>query len=311
MTAIFVTATGTDIGKTFVTAGLIRHFRAAGRAVEAIKPVVSGFDPAALQTSDPGVLLAALGRPVTIEEIDRISPWRFAAPLSPDLAAAREGRAIGFDALLDFSRRPAKAGSILFIEGVGGIMVPLDDKHTVLDWMTALRIPLLLVVGSYLGTISHTLTALHVLAQRSSTSPRSWSAKAKIGGATLDETVASIARFAQPIDVIGVPRLLAKDVMGRCRGHAIAPRPPVRAPAFGPGSPSCTISLSRRVRLATGRENGRPDRRLPRLQIPVRLLRVLERVFLVDRDLHLAARDHAEQVVGDRQQDPRAWRRRC
>ena len=54
----------------------------------------------------------------------------------------------------------------MLIEGVGGIMVPLDERHTVLDWMSALRLPVLLVAGSYLGTISHTLTALHVLAQR-------------------------------------------------------------------------------------------------------------------------------------------------
>jgi dethiobiotin synthetase len=207
VTAIFVTATGTDVGKTFVTAALIRHFRAAGRAVEAIKPVVSGFDAAALQTSDAGVLLAALGRPVTIEEIDRISPWRFSAPLSPDQAAAREGRAIDFDALLDFSRRAAKAGSLLLIEGVGGIMVPLDDKHTVLDWMKALRIPVLLIAGSYLGTISHTLTALHVLAQRNLDIAAVVVSESEAGGATLDDTVASIARFAQPIDVIGLPRL--------------------------------------------------------------------------------------------------------
>jgi dethiobiotin synthetase len=205
--AIFVTATGTDVGKTFVTAALIRHFRAAGRTVEAIKPVVSGFDPAILQTSDPGMLLAALGRPVTIEEVDRIAPWRFAAPLSPDLAAAREGRAIGFDALLEFSRRPTKAGGILLIEGVGGIMVPLDDKHTVLDWMKALRVPVLVVAGSYLGTISHTLTALHVLAQRNLDIAAVVVSESEARGTTLDDTVAAIARFAQPLDVIGVPRL--------------------------------------------------------------------------------------------------------
>jgi dethiobiotin synthetase len=205
--AIFVTATGTDVGKTFVTAALIRHFRAAGRAVEAIKPVVSGFDPAVLETSDPGMLLAALGRPVTLEEIDRISPWRFTAPLSPDLAAGREGRAIGFDALVDFSRRADKAGTLLLIEGVGGIMVPLDDKHTVLDWMKALSIPVLVVAGSYLGTISHTLTALHVLAQRNLDIAAVVVSESETGGATLDDTVASIARFAQPLDVIGVPRL--------------------------------------------------------------------------------------------------------
>jgi dethiobiotin synthetase len=205
--AIFVTATGTDVGKTFVMAGLIRHFRAAGRPVEALKPIVSGFDPAALQASDPGVLLAALGRPVTIEEIERIAPWRFTAPLSPDLAAAREGRAIGFDELLDFSRRPAKTGSILLIEGVGGVMVPLDNKHTVLDWMKALHIPVLVVTGSYLGTISHTLTALHVLAQRNLDIAAVVVSESETGGATLDDTVASIARFAQPIDVAGVPRV--------------------------------------------------------------------------------------------------------
>src|SRR3981189_2419497 len=104
MTAVFVSATGTDVGTTFVTTGLIRHFLREGGAVEAIKPVVSGFDPAALQASDPGALLAALGRAVTLEEIQRIAPWRFSAPLSPDIAAAREGRAIDFRALPAFCR---------------------------------------------------------------------------------------------------------------------------------------------------------------------------------------------------------------
>jgi dethiobiotin synthetase len=205
--AIFVTATGTDVGKTFVTAGLIRHFRASGRAVDALKPVASGFDPTTLATSDPGVLLGALGRPVTIEEIERIAPWRFAAPLSPDIAAAREGRVIEFDALLDFCRRAAATRNLLLIEGIGGIMVPLDDKHTVLDWMKALRIPVLLVVGSYLGTISHTLTALHVLAQRNIDIAAVVVSESEVSGASLDETVDTIARFAQPLDVIGVPRM--------------------------------------------------------------------------------------------------------
>ena len=142
MTAFFITATGTDIGKTFVAAGLIRHMQAAGRPVEALKPVVSGFDPGAWHGSDPGVLLAALGRPAELAEIERISPWRFTAPLSPDMAARREGRAIDFEALVEFCRRSmTQASGTLLIEGIGGIMVPLDDRHTVLDWMSALRIP--------------------------------------------------------------------------------------------------------------------------------------------------------------------------
>ena len=86
-------------------------------------------------------------------------------------------------------------------------MVPLDQTHTVLDWMSALRIPVLVVAGSYLGTISHTLTALHVLAQRNLDIAGVVVSESTASGASLDDTVATIARFAVPIDVIGLPRL--------------------------------------------------------------------------------------------------------
>ena len=167
MAAVFVTGTGTDVGKTFVTAALIRHQRDAGRPVDAFKPVVSGFDPAHVANSDPGVLLAALGRAV---DARRNRPHRALAVCRAALARSRRRGAkaarIDFKALVEFSRDAAYGRGTVFIEGVGGIMVPLDETHTVLDWMSALRIPVLLVAGSYLGTISHTLTALHVLAQR-------------------------------------------------------------------------------------------------------------------------------------------------
>jgi dethiobiotin synthetase len=208
MTAIFVSATGTDVGKTFVTTGLIRHFLKDNRAVDAIKPVVSGFDPAALPASDPGALLAALGRPLTIEEAERISPWRFAAPLSPDMAARREGRAIDFDAVTEFCRRAmaARRGH-LFIEGIGGIMVPLDESRTVLDLITQLRLPLLLVAGTYVGTVSHTLTALQVLTRRNLDVAAVIVSESQASAASLDDTVAMIARYSDSIDVIGIPRL--------------------------------------------------------------------------------------------------------
>jgi dethiobiotin synthetase len=167
MTAYFITATGTDIGKTFVAAGLIRHWRAAGRKVDALKPVASGFDIATAPASDPGVLLAALGRLANPAEIDRIAPWRFAEPLSPDMAARREGRSIDFGELVRFCRTAIEnTRGTLLIEGVGGVMVPLGGRHTVLDWMTELGLSVVVVTGSYLGSISHTLTALDALASR-------------------------------------------------------------------------------------------------------------------------------------------------
>jgi dethiobiotin synthetase len=208
MSAYFVTSTGTDIGKTFVTAGLIRYLREAGQAVHAIKPVMSGYNSSVVETSDPAVLLHALGLPIDAGTIQRVAPWRFRAPLSPDLAAAREGRSIDFDELIAFSREEIGAASgILFIEGVGGIMVPLDAERTVLDWMAALQIPLLLVVGGYLGTISHTLTALDVLAQRHLKVAAIIVSESERNPVELDETVASIARFAHGVGVVGMPRL--------------------------------------------------------------------------------------------------------
>ena len=116
MSAYFVTSTGTDIGKTFVTAGLIRYLRQSSQPVAALKPVVSGYDSSVVETSDPAVLLRALGRPVSADEIAAIAPFRFRAPLSPDIAAAREGRSIDFEDLLKFSRDAVAARSTVNVE---------------------------------------------------------------------------------------------------------------------------------------------------------------------------------------------------
>src|SRR5262249_41619231 len=122
---------------------------------------------------------------------------------------ACENRTLDFRALVDFARK-APAADRVFIEGIGGVMVPLDETHTVLDWMSALRTPVVLVAGSYLGTISHTLTALRVLAQRNLDIAAVAVCESEHPGAALDETVATITRFADAIEVIGVPRLTAE-----------------------------------------------------------------------------------------------------
>jgi dethiobiotin synthetase len=208
VTAIFVTATGTDIGKTFVTAGLIRHYLQTGRAVGAIKPVMSGYSPDAAEASDAAVLLHALDRPVTPAEIEHIAPWRFKAPLSPDMAARLEGREIVFDEVVAFSRQAiAERRGVLLIEGIGGVMVPLDDRRTVLDWMSVLRIPVVLVAGSYVGTLSHTLSALEVVARRNLDIAAVVVNESAASAALLDDTIATLRQFVGAIDIIGLPRL--------------------------------------------------------------------------------------------------------
>ncbi|HEY5347600.1 MAG TPA: dethiobiotin synthase [Rhizomicrobium sp.] len=191
MSGYFITGTGTDIGKTFVTAGLIRHLRAEGKRVTALKPVISGFDDPA--QSDSGILLTALGEAVTKAALDRISPWRFAAPLSPDMAASREGREIDFAALVEYCRAPHD--DTLLIEGVGGVMVPLDASHTVLDWMVALKLPVILVAGTYLGSLSHTLTAARTLEQARLTIAALVVNESEESAVPMDESIMVLRRF--------------------------------------------------------------------------------------------------------------------
>ena len=208
MTAIFITAAGTDVGKTFVAAGLIRRLRAKGRAVDAIKPVISGFDLARAGDSDCGVLLRALGLPLSEEEIEDISPWRFAAALSPDMAARHEGKEIDFEQLVSFCDTAVdEAEGDMLVEGVGGVMVPLDQTNTVLDWIAALELPTLLVTGSYLGSISHTLTAYEVLEAEEIEVPAVVVSESAGSHVPLFETVATIQRFLPAVEVIALPRL--------------------------------------------------------------------------------------------------------
>ena len=208
MTAMFVTATGTDIGKTFVACGMIRALRGRGRAVDALKPIVTGFDARAAHLSDTGRLLATLGRPVTPNDIAQVSPFRLRAPLSPDMAARIEGARIDFKALNTFCRDAvSRRKDALIIEGIGGIMVPLDERHTVLDWMIEVAVPAILVAGSYVGTLSHTLSALDVLARRKLKVAAVVVSETPGSAATLADTADTIRRFAAKIEVFALPRL--------------------------------------------------------------------------------------------------------
>ncbi len=214
MGAVFVTASGTGIGKTLVAAAILHQARAAGRDVRGLKPVATGWSAVPAARQDPAVLLEACGADASPEAVERIAPWRFAAPLSPNIAAAREGRAVDFGAVCAFCRgemqAAAAAGAVLVIEGIGGAMVPLDRRHTVCDWIAALSIPAVLVAGSYLGALSHALTAASALAGRGipvgalvvSDSSES------VG---LAETAATLADFLPGTPVLRLPRIAAAE----------------------------------------------------------------------------------------------------
>ncbi len=201
-----MTATGTEVGKTFVTAGLLRAGRRAGLPMAALKPVMSGYDPADPASSDAGVLLAALGRPATAAAVADLAPYRFAAPLSPDMAAEAEGRSLDVDAVIAACRSAAGARNVVLIEGVGGVMVPLEASRTVLDVIAPLALPVLLVTGSGLGALSHCLTAIAALAGRG-VAPCLVVVNETAGSTVpLDATERTLRRFCQQADLAVLPR---------------------------------------------------------------------------------------------------------
>ena len=207
MKAIFVTATGTDVGKTYVTAGIIRAARQLCRRANAIKPVMSGYDSRTPEISDAAVLLEAMGKQVSSESVAAIAPWRYAAPLSPDMAAAREGRSISMPNILTFCRAAIQeAPGTMLIEGVGGAMVPLDVDHTVRDWIAELNMPALLIAGSYLGTISHTLTAAEALLARGGRIAAVVVNESETSPVGLGEIAAAIEKFLPGTGVYIIPR---------------------------------------------------------------------------------------------------------
>lgn len=205
MSGLFVTGSGTGVGKTHVLCGLVAELRARGVAPRVMKPLVTGFDADAPALSDTGALLAALGRPVDARSIEAVSPWRFTAALSPDRAAEREGRSIDFGQLVGACRARSPAEPLL-IEGIGGVMVPIDREHTVLDWIAALEMPALLVAGSYLGALSHTLTAALALRAAGIALAAVVVSESTDAALGLGEHKATLERFLAPAPVLTWPR---------------------------------------------------------------------------------------------------------
>ncbi len=155
MRGLFVTGTGTGVGKTIISAALLAAMRATGAPVGAYKPVLTGLDePSGPWPPDHELLGLAAGM-----EPDDVAPLRFGPAVSPHLAAAMAGRSIE-PAGLVAQARAAGEGRTLIVEGVGGLLVPLSDDFTVRDLAVELRLPLLIAARPGLGTINHTLLTI-------------------------------------------------------------------------------------------------------------------------------------------------------
>lgn len=167
MRGYFVTATGTDIGKTYVSARLIEAWRNRGIAAEATKPLMSGFAEEALEQSDAGRLLVAMGRQVTPASVAEVCLHRLTPPLAPNVAMRQAGVAQNYNEIRGFvTRRLSMEADVHLVEGAGGVMSPLTDETLQIDLMADLQLKVILVTAPYLGSISHTLTAIDALRAR-------------------------------------------------------------------------------------------------------------------------------------------------
>ncbi|MCM8794643.1 MAG: adenosylmethionine--8-amino-7-oxononanoate transaminase [Candidatus Omnitrophica bacterium] len=155
---LFVTGTDTEIGKTVVTAALAHAFTRRGMRVGVMKPVASGcFRKNGELVSQDAVLLAKASR--TTDPLSSVCPYRFEPPVAP--AAALNGiQEISLEKIRKKFEESARRHDIVLVEGIGGLLVPLDREKTVLDMAKALRLPVLVVARAGLGTINHTLLTL-------------------------------------------------------------------------------------------------------------------------------------------------------
>lgn len=204
MARYFITSTGTGIGKTFVTCSLLHEARKRGQQAAAIKPIISGFE--GVDDSDFGEIADAMGLPRNDESLGRISPWRYRAPLTPSIAAEMEGAPLPFEEMVAWCAAQPNT-DLQLIEGVGGIMAPLTPQHTVLDWMKALGVPLVVVAGNYLGSLSHTLSALEVLKMYGLHVKALVISESCDGALSLESHIRELQRFMVPeISVVALPR---------------------------------------------------------------------------------------------------------
>lgn len=156
---VFVTGTGTAVGKSVVAAVIAHTLVNDGRRVAVFKPAVTGLDPSPTEEpeADHELLRRAAG---SSQSDDQIAPYRYGPPASPHLAAALAGEEIDRQRLLTSASAAAAGADVLVCEGVGGLLVPLSLDYLVRDFATDLALPLVIATPPGLGTINHTLLTI-------------------------------------------------------------------------------------------------------------------------------------------------------
>lgn len=199
---LFVTGTDTGIGKTVVTGALATWFRLQGRRVAVCKPVASGCvrRREGLVSEDAEYLAVCAQTP---HALNVICPQVFEEPLAPAVAAQRAGVAVDWAEIQRSIDTLLRDADVMLVEGAGGIMVPLDERTTVLDLIVQLGLPAVVVARPGLGTINHTVLTVDRLR----------AAGVKVAGVVINRYPADLSGAAEETSPRWIEKLAKTQVL--------------------------------------------------------------------------------------------------
>ncbi len=215
---LFVTGTDTEVGKTVVAGAIADWFRRRRFRVGVCKPVATGCvrRREGLVSEDAEFLAHCADAP---GPLDLICPQRYAEPLAPAIAAERAGQPLDWPTIDRALAEISAQSDVIIIEGVGGLMVPLDPKHTVRDMARWLKLPTVIVARAALGTINHTLLTISALRE----------AKIPLAGVVINRYPADSASVAEETNARAIER------WGKLPVLTIVPDEKFHPPSLPPG----------------------------------------------------------------------------
>jgi len=153
--SLFITGTDTDVGKTYITAGLAVTFRKMGIDVGVMKPFAAGKAQKKGYKSEDIVILSKAAQACDPENL--VNPQFFPIPASPYTAWKNLKTKPKISTILSSFKKLSKLHDILLVEGMGGIMTPILKDYYVTNLIKEMKIPTVIVTRSKIGTINHTI----------------------------------------------------------------------------------------------------------------------------------------------------------
>jgi dethiobiotin synthetase len=197
VSGLFITATDTGVGKTYVTAMLLAELRRRGVRAAGFKPISCGEGG----RNDAKIFLQLMDNEVPL---DLVNPIYLRHPLAPSVAAKLERRRIDFEKLFTAFRALATAYRVVLVEGAGGLMVPIRRGYFVVDLAKELGLPVVIVARLGLGTINHSLLTVR----------QAQAMGLKVRGIILNDTTGRKRGLAEITNIEVVPRLCAVPLLG-------------------------------------------------------------------------------------------------